>query len=53
MKKGFVSTAIVYTFLIIFLLVISSFLATYVNRNNYINRIIEETKNILNEGYDE
>lgn len=51
MKKGFVSTAVVYTFLIIFLLVIASFLTTYVNRNNYINRIIDETKTLLNEGY--
>ena len=53
MKKGFVSTAVVYTFLIIFLLVISSLLTTYLNRYNHIIRIIEETKSMLNEGYDE
>lgn len=51
MKKGFISMAVVYSFLIVFLVIMLSLLTTYVNRNNYINRVVNETKEYLNEGY--
>jgi hypothetical protein len=37
MKKGFVSIATMYTFLIVFLLIIASIMAKYINRNKILN----------------
>ena len=51
MKKGFVSMATVYAFLIVFLLILSSILSKYVMRNRLINSLNETVKNELNEGY--
>ena len=48
MKKGFVSTAVVYTFLIIFLLLMSTILVSYINRTNYTSKLSQETKDYLN-----
>ena len=36
-KKGFISMATVYTFLIVFLLVLASILSKYTARNNLVN----------------
>jgi hypothetical protein len=52
MKKGFVSIATMYTFLIVFLLVIASIMAKYINRNKLINNIQTNTKAELNLRYD-
>ena len=49
-KKGFISTALVYTFLLIFLLLMTTILASYVNRNNYIDKLTMEVKEELNDG---
>lgn len=48
-KKGFVSMAIVYSFLIIFLIIMLSLLRSYANRNTFTDIIIDEVKNDLNE----
>ena len=47
MKKGFVSMATVYAFL----LILSSILSKYVMRNRLINSLNETVKNELNERY--
>ena len=50
MKKGFVSMATVYAFLIVFLLILSSILSKYVMRNRLINSLNETVKNELMRG---
>ena len=52
MKNGFVSIATMYTFLIVFLVVIASIMAKYINRNKLINNIQTNTKTELNLRYD-
>lgn len=52
MKKGFVSMATMYTFLIVFLLIIASIMSKYINRNKLINNIQTNTKTELNLRYD-
>ena len=49
MKKGFVSMAVVYTFLIIFLVIMVAILNSYINRSNFVNKIVTDTKVYLNE----
>ncbi len=51
MKKGFVSMITVYTFLIVFLLILSSILSKYVMKNRLINSLNETVKTELNERY--
>ena len=51
MKKGFVSMAVVYSFLIVFLVLMASFLASYVNRNRLNNKLINDAKTTLNQNY--
>ena len=51
MKKGFVSMAVVYSFLIVFLVLMASFLASYVNRNRLNNKLVSDTKATLNKNY--
>lgn len=51
MKKGFVSMATVYIFLIVFLLILSSILSKYVVRNRLINSLSDTVKTELNERY--
>ncbi len=51
MKKGFVSMAVVYSFLIVFLVLMASFLASYVNRNRLNNKLVSDTKTTLNQNY--
>ena len=50
-KKGFASMAIVYTFLIVFLVLMASFLSSYVNRNKFNDKVISEVKEELNNKY--
>lgn len=48
-KKGFVSISIIYSFLILFLLLMLSIIASYSNRLNLLSSIVEEAKtNIYN-----
>ncbi len=50
MKKGFISMAVVYSFLIIFLIIMTSLLNAYINRSNYIDTVSNDTKATLNGG---
>ncbi len=52
MKKGFISIAVVYSFIIVFLIVVLSLLSLYSFRNNTVTKQINEVKNELNEGYE-
>lgn len=52
-KDGFVSMAVIYTFIIVFVLVIVSLLSLYAFRNKMIYNLIEDVKTNLNEGYEE
>ncbi len=51
MKKGFISMAVVYSFLIVFLVLMASFLASYINKNKFSNKLIDTSKTKLNEKY--
>lgn len=50
-KKGFISMATVYTFLIVYLLVLASILSKYVARNNLVTGLSKDTKEVLNKEY--
>ncbi len=50
-KKGFISMAVVYTFLILFLLLITSLLSMYSFRNDIIGGQEDSVKDELNEEY--
>lgn len=50
-KKGFISMATVYTFLIVFLLVLASILSKYTARNNLVNGLSRSVKEELNKEY--
>ncbi len=47
-KNGFISMAVVYSFILVFVLVMISLLNAYAYRNNVINSQIIEVKNELN-----
>ncbi len=49
MKKGFISMSVVYAFLLIFMLLLTTLLATYDNSTNFKNTISDDTKNYLKE----
>ena len=51
-KNGFISMAVIYSFIIVFVLLIVSLLSSYAYRNTLINNEIEEVKNVLNKGYE-
>ena len=51
MKKGFISMTVVYTFLVIFLVLMTSFLSTYVNRNKLSDALVNEVKTALDNDY--
>ena len=51
MKKGFVSMALVYSFLIVFLVLTASFLTSYVNKNKTKSAMVSKIKDDLNEKY--
>lgn len=51
-KKGFISTAVVYSFIIVFLLVMLSLVSIYYFRNKTTNNQINEVKKELNRGYE-
>lgn len=48
-KKGFISISIIYTFLILFILIMFSIIISYSNRANMISSIVEEAKESLKE----
>lgn len=48
-KKGFVSTALVYSFIIVFMIIMLSLLQLYTYRDKIVNKQVMEVKNILNE----
>lgn len=48
MKKGFVSISVVYAFLIIFLVILSSILILYTSTIDVTNNLSKETKEFLN-----
>ena len=50
-KKGFISMATVYTFLIVCLLVLASILSKYTARNNLVNGLSRSVKEELNKEY--
>lgn len=52
-KDGFVSMSVIYTFIIVFVLIILSLLSLYTFRNKITYNLIEEVKNDLNERYKE
>lgn len=51
-KDGFISMAVVYTFIIIFILLMLSLLSAYMFRNNMVNNQIDEVKAELNKEYE-
>ena len=50
-KDGFISMAVVYSFIIVFLLVMVSLLSLYSYRNKLIQDQVTEVKSILNKEY--
>lgn len=47
-KKGFISISIIYSFLILFLLIMFSILISYSNRISMVSSIVNEAKEVLN-----
>lgn len=43
-KNGFISVAIVYSFLIVFVMLLFGIMTTYLSRNNHINKIVTSAK---------
>ncbi len=43
-KKGFISVSIIYSFLILFLILLLGILSTYVQRENMIDKIVIQVK---------
>lgn len=52
MKNGFISMAVVYTFIIVFVLLIVSLLSLYSFRSSIMNNLIEDVKTELNREYE-
>ena len=50
MKKGFISMSLVFSFLIIFLLMMGTILGIYTSKASLTNKIVGETKSYLNGG---
>ena len=50
-KNGFISMTVVYSFIIIFVLLMLSLLSAYAFRNNIIKNQIDEVKDSLNREY--
>lgn len=48
-KKGFMSISIIYSFLILFLLLMLSIVASYGNRINLISSVVEDAKACIND----
>ncbi len=44
MKKGIISMSVIYTFLILFILTMTTILSSYVIRNNLVKEVINEAK---------
>lgn len=44
MKKGIISMSVIYTFLILFILTMTTTLSSYIIRNNLIKEVINEAK---------
>ena len=52
-KNGFISMAVIYTFIIVFILLMLSLLTQYVMRNKLVANQIEEVKIELNKGLEQ
>ncbi len=44
MKKGVISMSVIYTFLVLFILTMTTILSSYIIRNNLIREVINEAK---------
>ena len=44
MKKGIISMSVIYTFLILFVLTMTTILSSYIIRNNLVREVINEAK---------
>ncbi len=44
MKKGIISMSVIYTFLILFVLTMTTILSSYIIRNNLVKEVINEAK---------
>ena len=44
MKKGIISMSVIYTFLILFILTMTTILSSYIIRNNLVREVINEAK---------
>ena len=44
MKKGVISMSVIYTFLVLFILTMTTILSSYIIRNNLIREVIIEAK---------
>lgn len=44
MKKGIISMSVIYTFLILFVLTMTTILSSYIIRNNLVKEVINEVK---------
>lgn len=44
MKKGIISMSVIYTFLILFILTMTTILSSYIIRNNLVKEVINEAK---------
>lgn len=51
-KNGFISMAVIYSFIIVFLMLMVSLLGAYAYRNNLINNEVVQVKSSLNKGYE-
>ncbi len=50
-KDGFISMTVIYSFIIVFLLLMVSLLSAYAYRNSLVNNEIEQVKTELNREY--
>ena len=44
MKKGIISMSVIYTFLILFILIMTTILSSHIIRNNLVKEVINEAK---------
>ena len=51
MKKGFISMSVVYMFLIVFIVLMASFVTSTINKNKFNNKMAYDTKDKLNTEY--
>lgn len=51
-RKGFISMAVVYTFIVVFILLMLSLISLYAYRNKVVNNEVDDVKEILNKEYE-